>query len=308
VDAHGLVKRFGEITALDGVDVRVEGGRVQGLLGPNGAGKTTLLRILFGLVRPDAGSVRLLGEQLDTSDARLPDGVGGFVEDPRFYPYLSARRNLKLLSELDEVRSAARIGEALELVGLADTADRRVGGFSTGMRQRLGLAAALLREPALLLLDEPTVGLDPAGVREMRALLRKLADGGTAVLLSTHDMAEVDDVCDGVTIMRSGRVVWDGTVQRLRAEAPAPDLRLCTSNDARALEIARGHMGVTAVSDQREGLVVSAEDGRLDAYVLALGQAGIAVRRLELLAAPLESMFFALTGSGSDTGAELDAA
>jgi ABC-2 type transport system ATP-binding protein len=300
VAAHGLAKSFGAIRAVDGVDVRVEPGEVRGLLGPNGAGKTTLLRMLFGLVRPDAGSVRLLDEELDEAEPRLPDGIGGFVEEPRFYPYLSARRNLELLCELDGAGAAGREAGALERVGLAGAAERKVGGFSSGMRQRLGLAAALVRAPVLLMLDEPTVGLDPAGVREMRALLRQMAGEGTAVLLSTHVMAEVDDVCDAVTIMRSGKVVWDGTVERLRAEAPAPARRLSTSDDARALAIARDQPDLAVDTGPGGELLVSAEGAGLDAYVLALGRAGIAVRRLELVSDPLESMFFALTGSESE--------
>src|SRR4051794_23123462 len=252
--------------------------------------------MLFGLVRPDAGSVRLLGSELDADDPRLPDAVGGFVEEPRFYPYLSARANLDLLARLDGPGAGARVGEALERVGLAGAAGRRVGGYSSGMRQRLGLAAALLRAPTLVMLDEPTVGLDPGGVRDARALVRSLARDGAAVLLSTHVMAEVDDVCDAVTIMSAGRVVWDGDVERLRREAPAPARRLSTSDDERALALAGSRPGLR-VEARAGGLVVSAGDATLDAYVLALGGAGVAVRRLELVADPLEAMFFALTGT-----------
>jgi len=308
VQARGLVKRFGAVHAVEDVDLRVEPGEVRGLLGPNGAGKTTLLRMLFGLVRPDAGAVRLLDEEMGDVDSRLPDGVGGFVEDPRFYPYLSARRNLKLLAELDRVGAPIRIDEALEVVGLAGGAERKVGGFSTGMRQRLGLAAALVRGPRLLLLDEPTTGLDPSGAREMRALLRTLAREGTAVLLSSHDMGEVDEVCDGVTIMRSGRMAWDGTVERLRREAPPQGLRLRTSDDARALEIARALAGVSVAADPDGGMTVSGQEGQLDELVLELGRAGIAVRRLEPLAPPLEAMFFALTRAEPQRAPDLQAA
>src|SRR4051794_39341464 len=233
--------------------------------------------MLFGLVRPDAGSVRLLGSELDADDPRLPDAVGGFVEEPRFYPYLSARANLDLLARLDGPGAGARVGEALERVGLAGAAGRRVGGFSSGMRQRLGLAAALVRAPALVMLDEPTVGLDPGGVRETRALVRSLARDGTAVLLSTHVMAEVDDICDTVTIMGAGRVVWDGDVERLRREAPAPARRLATSDDARALELAHAEPALSVEADDG-GLLVSGDDAAVDALVVALGRAGVAVR------------------------------
>jgi ABC-2 type transport system ATP-binding protein len=292
VEALGLVKCFGPIRAVDGVDLTVGPGEVRGLLGPNGAGKTTLLRLLFGLVRPERGSVSLLGRA--PADAGSLDGVGGFVEDARFYPYLSARRNLDVLTRLDGLGARRRVGEVLERVGLARDADRKVGTFSTGMRQRLGLAAALLRAPRLLLLDEPTAGLDPEGTRDMRVLLRELARDGITVLFSSHDMGEVEHVCESVTIMRSGQVVWDGTLGELRAEAPVPAHVLVTSDDARAAELARSLAGVR-VEDGERGLRVSADAERLDAFVIALGQAGVAVRELEVAESPLETMFFRLT-------------
>jgi ABC-2 type transport system ATP-binding protein len=291
VEALGLVKCFGAVRAVDGVDLSVAPGEVRALLGPNGAGKTTLLRLLFGLVRPERGSVSLLGREPNGGGL---DGVAGFVEDARFYPYLSARRNLELLTRLDGLGARGRVGEVLERVGLAADAGRKVGTFSTGMRQRLGLAAALLRAPRLLLLDEPTAGLDPEGTRELRLLLRALAGDGVTVILSSHDMAEVEDVCETVTIMRSGQVVWDGTLAALRADAPVPAHRLVTSDDARAAEVARSVSGVRLEPAGR-GLRVSAGAEGLDAYVIALGRAGIAVRELEPAESPLESMFFRLT-------------
>jgi ABC-2 type transport system ATP-binding protein len=295
VRAKGVVKRFQETCALDHVDLVVQEGEVRGLLGPNGAGKTTLLRILFGLVAPDAGTVELFGRPLDPREALALSGVAGFVEDPSFYPYLSGRVNLELLAELDGEESRRRIDEALERVGLAHRGADRVSGYSTGMKQRLGIAASLLREPRLLLLDEPTAGLDPAGVREMSALVRELAAAGVAILLSSHQIVEVEDVCDSFTVLRRGHVVWDGSAAELRAQSSASAYGMTTSDDPRALQLAEGRPGVRAFPARGGGVALTAEAGRLDPYVVALGQAGVAIRRLELLVSPLESMFFALT-------------
>jgi len=305
VDVRGLVKSFGDVTALDAFDLRIAMGTIQGLVGPNGAGKTTLLRVLFGLVAPDGGSISLLGHDWEAGGLTTMPGVGGFVEDPRFYPYLAARRNLELLAELDGA-DPARIDEALDLVRLTDRAGRKVGGYSSGMRQRLGLAASLLRSPRLLLLDEPTVGLDPTGVREVQSLVKALAAEGVTVLISSHNMPELDGLCDGVTVMKEGRSVWDGSMDRLRSESPAPAHRMWTSDGDRAMEIARADTGVAIVPDPEGGLTVHADRDALDAYVVALGRAGVAIRRLELLMTALESMFFALTGAQGDRPADRD--
>jgi ABC-2 type transport system ATP-binding protein len=292
IEARDLVKRFEDTTAVAGVDLRVGPGRVHGMVGPNGAGKTTLLTMLMGLVRPDAGSIRLFGRE-----AHGLDGVAGFVESPRFYPYLSGRRNLALLADLDGGDAPARIDEALEVAGLTGHAGARVGGYSVGMRQRLGIAAALLRDPRLLILDEPASGLDPAGMRDMRALIVRLAGEGVTILLSSHDMDEVEDLCDDVTIMRAGQVVFDGSMEELRDKAPDPAFRLSTSDDEKALTIAGP--GITVTRDDG-GLLVHAQRDRLDAYVIALGRADVAVRRLDLTASALTALFFRLTESGAE--------
>ena len=297
--AYGLSKRFGPVVALDRVDVRVEPGTVCGLLGPNGAGKTTLLRLLLGLVRPDAGRIELFGRTPEPASAPGLYRMAGFVEEPRFYPYLSARRTLELLARLDGGTSARRVAELLDLVGLSRQADKRVGAYSTGMRQRLGLAAALLSSPRLLLLDEPTTGLDPAGTREVRAIVRQLADEGVAVLLSSHDMDEVAGICSRATILAAGRVVWDGTIQRLREEAPVPQYLLETSDDRSALALSSAHPRLLARERTERGLSVAAERDELDAFVLALGTEGIAVRRLVEETSSVEAMFLALTGGAA---------
>jgi ABC-2 type transport system ATP-binding protein len=303
IEARDLVKRFDDVHALEGFDINVEIGHVHGLVGPNGAGKTTFLRILFGLVAPDSGSIRLLGSEWLAGTTTTLDGVAGFVEDPRFYPYLSARRNLELLADLDGVRKGL-VEQVLIQVRLTDEADRKVGGFSSGMRQRLGLAAALLRSPRLLLLDEPSVGLDPAGAREAQMLVKGVAAEGGTVLLSSHNMTELDGLCDSVTVMREGKSVWHGSMERLRAEAPAPAHRMWTSDDTEAMQVASVMPNVIMVPDPDGGLTVSADTDALDRCVVALGQSGVAVRRLELLMTPLESMFFALTGTRQDESAE----
>ncbi|MBV8219707.1 MAG: ATP-binding cassette domain-containing protein [Solirubrobacterales bacterium] len=287
---------------MDRVDLVVGEGEVRGLLGPNGAGKTTLLRLLFGLVAPDEGDVELFERPFGAADHVNLDGVAGFVEEPTFYPYLSGRVNLELFAELDGGSDAGRVEEVLELVGLASRGGDRVSGYSTGMRQRLGIAAALLRSPRLLLLDEPTSGLDPAGARDMGRLVRRPAAEATAVLLSSHLTGDLENVCDSFTVLRLGRVVWNGTAAELREQAPGSAYRLATSDDARALEIAEQYPHIHATRSQT-GEIRLVVQGRIDPYVLELGRAEVAVRRLELVVSPLESMFFALT---SDV--ELDSA
>jgi ABC-2 type transport system ATP-binding protein len=299
LDVRGLQKAFGDVRAIDGLDLTVATGQVHGLVGPNGAGKTTLLRILFGLVAPDAGVVALLGQAADDAETPSTQGIGGFVEEPRFYPYLTARRNLELMADLDG-GGQERIDEVLENVRLDDRADRKVGGFSSGMRQRLGLAASLLRRPRLLLLDEPTVGLDPSGARDMLAIVQTLASDGVTVVVSSHNMSELEGVCDGITVIREGRSVWHGSMEQLREESPAPAHRLETSDDVRAMELAKDDRRLAIMPDPGGWLTVSADREVLDAYVVTLGRSGVAVRRLDLLMTALESMFFSLTGERAE--------
>ena len=298
VEARGLVKRYGEIVAVDGVDLTVERGDVFGYLGPNGAGKTTSLRMLLGLIRPTEGSARLFGRDPLVAGAKALDGVAGFVEGPRFYPYLTGRRNLQLLADYDEPVSRGRIEEVLELVELRDRAKDRVGGYSHGMRQRLGIASALLRRPRLLLLDEPATGLDPAGMRDMRDLIRRLAADGITILLSSHLLYEVEDLCNRVAIIRKGAIVYEGALRDLLATASS-GYRL------RAVEPERAHAALLAQSgidrvELRDGdLVFSGDDEAVAALTVALGQARIAFTALVPETASLEELFLGLTGGES---------
>jgi ABC-2 type transport system ATP-binding protein len=293
IRARALVKRYGELVAVDHVDLTVERGDVFGYLGPNGAGKTTSLRMLLGLIRPTSGEARLFGRDPVVDGARALDGVAGFVEGPRFYPYLSGRKNLELLADYDGKGTRDRIGAVLDVVELTDRAKDRVGGYSHGMRQRLGIAASLLREPKLLLLDEPTTGLDPAGMRDMRLLVRRLADEGITILLSSHLLNEVEELCNRVAIVRSGRVVYEGTLAQLKATA-ATGYRLRTTELERAQSAAVA-AGLTGVRVEGGDLWFVGGDDQVAALTIALGRAGIGFTALVPETASLESLFLELT-------------
>jgi ABC-2 type transport system ATP-binding protein len=298
VETHGLVKRYGELVAVDHVELSVERGDVFGYLGPNGAGKTTSLRMLLGLIRPTEGTARLFGRDPLVDGAKALEGVAGFVEGPRFYPYLSGRRNLRLLADYDEPVSRSRIDEVLELVELRDRAKDKVGGYSHGMRQRLGIASALLRRPRLLLLDEPTTGLDPAGMRDMRDLVRRLAGEGITILLSSHLLYEVEELCNRVAIIRKGGIVYQGELRDLLATA-ASRYRLRAVEPERARAAVLAQAGVTDV-DLRDGeLRFSADEEAAAALSVALGQAHIAFTALVPETASLEELFLGLTGGES---------
>jgi ABC-2 type transport system ATP-binding protein len=301
VRARGLVKRYKEVLAVDHVDLNVQTGDVYGFLGPNGAGKTTTLRMALGLITPTEGVVELFGRDPMREGARALEGVAGFVEAPRFYPYLTARKNLELLAALDGASARERIGEVLEIVELTPRAGHRVGGYSHGMRQRLGIAAALLRRPRLLILDEPATGLDPAGMRDMRSLIRRLADEAITVLLSSHQLPEVQDLCDRVAIVDRGRVVYEGALADLRRQGGA-GYRLRTSDDGRALEVARAQHGIEFAAIGEHGLAFQAEEGDVGRLSLALGAAGIAILALTPELATLEDLFFRLTESDGASG------
>jgi len=298
ISTSGLVKRYGDIVAVNGVDLTVERGDVFGYLGPNGAGKTTLLRMLLGLIRPTSGSAKLFGRDPLVDGARALDGVAGFVEGPRFYSYLSGRKNLELLADYDGDGARSRIDGVLEIVELRDRAKDRVGGYSHGMRQRLGIAASLLRQPRLLLLDEPTTGLDPAGMRDMRDLVRRLAGEGITVLLSSHLLNEVEDLCNRVAIIRKGGIVYDGPLKELLATA-ATGYRLRASDPERARVVLLSQRGVDGVSLGEGQLRFTADEEAVARAAIALGQARIGITALIPETASLEELFLGLTGGES---------
>jgi ABC-2 type transport system ATP-binding protein len=298
VEAQGLTKAFGSVQAVDDLSLVVAAGEVYGVLGPNGAGKTTLLRMLFGLIRPDSGTIRVFGRTWRDDGVAALDGVAGFIESPRFYPYLTGRQNLEGLALLDGGHRRGRVEEVLDVVELGDRAGDKVGGYSFGMRQRLGVAASLIRDPRLLVLDEPANGLDPAGIRDMRALVKRLADSGLTVLLSSHDMVEVEEICDNVTIMRQGTVAFHGTIRELRGRAPDPGYRLATADDARAVTLATA--ALTVRPDPQGGLVVNGPRAEVSQYVAALVRADVELLEFVPTVTPLEALFFMLTGTSRD--------
>jgi len=299
VRARRITKCFADVVALDGIDLDVAQGQIHGLVGPNGAGKTTLLGLLLGLAVADSGSLEILGTPVGRALA-LPDGVTGFVDGPGLYPSLTARQNLAAMVALRgrDARTAG-IDDALHEVGLTDVAGDRVRGFSLGMRQRLGLAAALLTEPRLLVLDEPSNGLDPAGKRHIHGVLTRLAVDGTAVVLSSHRMDDLEALCSEVTILSTGRVVFSGPLSKLAAENGELDYRLVTSDLEAARRLALDTDGLRVVDDtgarQDGSVLVGALVPALDELVARLVHAGIAVRELAPVVSPLEAAFLALT-------------
>ena len=299
LEVRGLVKRYGELTAVAGVDVTVNAGDVYGYLGPNGAGKTTSLRMMLGLITPTEGSVRLFGRD-PMQTVRALEGVAGFVEAPTFYPYLSARNNLEMLAAYDGRAARARVDSALETVELTHRQRDKVGGFSHGMRQRMGIAAALLRAPKLLLLDEPATGLDPAGMRDMRLLVRRLADEGMTVLLSSHLLGEVEELCNRVAIVRSGSIVYEGEIAALKRGAGTV-YRLSSTDDARARAVCEAQQGISSVRAAHGHIeFAAADEAAVGLLSQALIESGALISELAPQSVTLEDLFFSLTeGDGA---------
>ena len=288
IECQQLTKRYRGTTALAGLDLTVEAGQVFGFLGPNGAGKTTTMRILLGLVAATSGRAWLNGR-------RVPDPgglahVGAMIEEPSFYPWLTGRRNLELLALSGARLPAGAIQAALDQVGLPGVADRKVKGYSQGMRQRLGLAAALLRRPSLLLLDEPANGMDPAGIKEFRTLLRALADDGTTVFLSSHLLTEVGQVCDQVAVIHAGRLVEQGPVSQLATARPLLRLVIDPADQPSALALLHRW---PARADGPDAVLVEAAAGREVNEVL--GRGGVWASQILPERAGLEEAYLQLT-------------
>jgi ABC-2 type transport system ATP-binding protein len=299
----GLAKRFrGGQLAVAGIDLHVPHGSVYGFLGPNGSGKTTTIRMLLGLVAPTAGTHTLLGRPMPAAAAEVLPRVGALVEGPAFHPHLSGQANLVRLDAADRTAdpatSRARIAAALARVGLSAAAGKRYRAYSLGMRQRLGIAAALLQPRDLLVLDEPTNGLDPQGTREVRALVSALAADGVTVLLSTHLLSEVEQVCTHVGVMHVGKLVAQGTLDELRRGRP-PRAEVETSDPAHAIRVLAS-LGLADVD--ADGRTVSALVGDIapESVLAALVRGGVPVRQFTVDTPGLEDVFVALTGEGFD--------
>ena len=301
IRAVGLSKRYGELAAVDGLDLTVERGELYGFLGPNGAGKTTTIRMALGLIHPTGGTIEVLGSRVTAGRGPF-ERVGALVEEPAFWSYLSGRRNLEAFARAGSGRADVharldRIDDVLHTVGLADAAEKRVKQYSQGMRQRLGVALALLGEPDLLVLDEPTNGLDPSGMREVRELLRQLADRGTTIFISSHLLAEVEAMCDRVGVMARGALVAEGPPGTLRGTTDRIRIEVDDVAAARTVlaRLEGADMRVAASASGPGALDVTLADGLGAADVnAALVGGGIRVHALEPQRDTLEDVFLHL--------------
>jgi ABC-2 type transport system ATP-binding protein len=295
IATEGLTKRFGERVAVDGVSLEVPRGCAYGFLGHNGAGKTTTIRMLLGLTRPDAGTMHLRGFAVPGRRREALSRVGAIVEEPRFHNHLSGRENLRLLAAIRGPETFARIDGAIERVGLRERIDEKVGRYSQGMRQRLGIARCLLADPELLILDEPTNGLDPAGILEFRQLVRSFVAEGRTVFLSSHLLDEVEKTCEAAAIIDAGRIVSAGAIADLAAGSRPELIIECDQRD-RALALLSGAAGVLGAERTPAGLRLALRAADTAAELnRRLVEAGIAVSRLEPVRSSLEERFLEVT-------------
>jgi ABC-2 type transport system ATP-binding protein len=296
LSVHQLTKDFGKLRAVDHLDLAVCRGDVFGFLGPNGAGKTTTIRMIFGLIFPTSGHVQVLDHRVPGQRVEALRHLGGFVEVPAFYLNMSARRNLRLIGSAGGRVTEERISEVLDVVGLLARADNKVAGYSHGMKQRLGIANALLNEPEVIILDEPTSGLDPQGMKDVRELIRELGRGGTTVFLSSHLLHEIEQVCNRAVIINKGRTVIEGPVATLRPREEA--VKIMTGDQRKAFETARSLFGAQGVSWDEDYVVVRAGDEGVPELVRRLVAEGVAVRAVvPAIEQGLEDFFLELTQS-----------
>ena len=299
---YGLTKSFGATLAVDHLDLTVRRGDVFGFLGPNGAGKTTTIRMIVGLIYPTSGYATVIDHQVPRDKIEALRHIGGFVEVPAFYGNMSARRNLRLMGGLNAQVDEKRIAEVLDIVGLSERADSKVGDYSHGMKQRLGIANALINHPELVILDEPTSGLDPQGMKDVRELVRELGKDGTTVFLSSHLLHEVEQVCNRAVIINRGRVVIEGPVSELHPEHSS--VKLLTSDQGKARDVVAALVGAQQVTVDEEYLIVEAGDGAVREMVGRLVAAGVGVDAvIPAREQGLEDFFLGLTQSSDvDTG------
>jgi ABC-2 type transport system ATP-binding protein len=299
IETVGLTKRFGERAALDGIDLQVPRGVAFGFLGPNGAGKTTIIRTLLGLTPASAGTMHVLAHPVPAERGQALERVGAIVEEPRFHMHLTGRENLKIVAAVRGPETFERIEEALARVGLSERAGERVKSYSMGMRQRLGVARCLLADPLLLILDEPTNGLDPGGIQEFREMIRAMVEQeGRTVFISSHLLDEVEKTCDAAAIVDRGKIVTQGAIADLAAGGGARHELIVSVDDAeRALTLLDASALVVEARRDDEGIrVVLAGDPQTTAQVnAALVQAGIGVTRLEPVRHSLEQRFLQIT-------------
>ncbi|HVB65792.1 MAG TPA: ABC transporter ATP-binding protein [Nitrolancea sp.] len=301
IRASKLSKHYGEVPAVKDVSFTVNTGDVYGFLGPNGSGKSTTIAMMLGLVQPTSGQVDLFG----LGPARRSEGlmrVGAIIESPTFYPYMSGRDNLKVLAKTRDGVTNARVNEVLEIVGLSDAGSKHYGNYSLGMKQRLGIGSTLLHDPNLLVLDEPTNGLDPAGMLEVRHLIQRLAMDGKTIFISSHLLNEVEQVCNRVAILSKGKIMAEGPIGEISRKGQA--IRIRVDEPARAMDVLRKLNGISGIEERDNYLMVSVPASRTPELNVALVQSGIAVYELGPAGNSLEHVFLEITGAPEEQHAD----
>lgn len=300
IEASDISKSYGPVKAVKDLNLKVSAGRIYGLLGPNGAGKTTTLRMLAGLLQPDSGTLSVFGLNLWPNLRLIVPRVGALIEAPAFYPYLSGRENLQLLASYSGPSSAWPLDELLDVVGLATDGRRKYKSYSLGMQQRLGLASALLKDPELLLLDEPTIGLDPEGRHDVRRLIREQTKVGKTVFLSSHMLDEVEELCDEVTVMRAGKVVADGKVATLLKRGRFVHLKV--GDPTKAMELLRKESWIDSVVEDKDGILVEVPSFLSSKVTAFLAESGIYVSEIRPRDETLEDFFLTLVKEDNGAG------